>query len=128
MFIGEANELSIILHGNKAKALIDSRTQISSISKSFAQKLKLKINGLQTILNLETTRGSEIPYLGYAEAHFKIPEVEAFNQDVLMLGFPDSPYSYRVLIALGMLHIDMLLNSATKKELEILNNCWKRGT
>ena len=44
-----------------------------------------------------------------------------------MLVLPDSPYSDRVPIAKGMLHIDMLLNLATMEELEKLNNCWKRG-
>ena len=57
--IGEENELNVIL----AKALIDSGAQISSFPKSFTQIFVLKINGLQTILNLETVIGSEIIYL-----------------------------------------------------------------
>ena len=48
----------------------------------------------------------------------KILEVKAFDRDGLMLIVPDSPYSDRVPIAIGTLHIDVLIKIATQEELE----------
>ena len=33
-----------------------------------------------------------MPYLGYVEAHLKIPEIKAFDLDVLLLIVPDSAH------------------------------------
>ena len=56
---------------------MDSGAQISSITISLAKTLKLEIKSLKTILDLEGTGGSLVPYLGYIEMHLKIPEVKA---------------------------------------------------
>ena len=71
-FIGKANKSDVILEGDVVKALIDSGAQISSISKSFAQKLSLKFHSLHIILDLEAIRGSDVLYMGYIEVHIKI--------------------------------------------------------
>ena len=63
----------------------------------------------------------DIPYLGYVEADLKVPEVSAFDTDVLLLIVPDSAYTKHTPIALGTLHIDMVINLATKTVLEYLN-------
>ena len=69
----------------------------------------------------------EGPYLGYVEAHLKIPEIKAFDLDVLLLIVPDSAHTQYTPITLGTLHIDMVIKLATKKELESLNKQWKRS-
>ena len=68
-----------------------------------------------------------MPYLGYVEAHLKIPEIKAFDLDVLLLIVPDSAHTQYTPITLGILHIDMAIKLATKKELESLNKQWKRS-
>ena len=68
-----------------------------------------------------------MPYLGYVEAHLKIPEITAFDLDVLLLIVPDSAHTQYTPITLGTLHIDMVIKLATKKELENLNKQWKRS-
>ena len=50
-----------------------------------------------------------MPYLGYVEAHFKVPEIKAFDQDVLLLIVPDSTPTQHTPITLGTLHIDMAI-------------------
>ena len=62
-----------------------------------------------------------MPYLGYVEAHLKIPEIKAFDLDVLLLIVPDSAHTQYTPITLGTLHIDMAIKLATKRELENLN-------
>ena len=85
------------------------------------------MKGLKTILDLEGTGGLTIPYLAYVETRLQIPEIKAFDRDVLMVVFPDSSYCNRVPIALGTIHIDMLIKMATPEEMGTLGHCWKRG-
>ena len=61
--------------------------------------------------------GSEVPFLGYVEACLKVLEVSAFDIDVLFLIVSDSVHTAHVSITLGTLHIDMIINLATKSEL-----------
>ena len=56
-----------------------------------------------------------MPYLGYVEAHLKIPEIKAFDLDVLLLIVPDSAHTQYTPITLGTLHIDMAIKLATKR-------------
>ena len=60
-----------------------------------------------------------MPYLGYVKVHLKIPEIKAFDLDVLLLIVPDSAHTQYTPIMLGTLHIDMAIQLATKKELEM---------
>ena len=57
--------------------------------------------------------------------HLGVPEIKAFDTDVLLLIVPDSVHTLHAPITLGMLHIDMAIKLATKKELESLNKQWK---
>ena len=58
------------------------------------------------------------------EACLGIPEIKAFDNDVLLLKVPDSLHIMHTPITLGTLHIDMVIKLATKKELENLNKQW----
>ena len=62
-----------------------------------------------------------MPYLGYLEVHLKIPEIKAFDLDVLLLIVPDSAHTQYTPITLS-------IKLATKKELESLNKQWKRSS
>ena len=66
------------------------------MTKSFAEELQLEIKELKTILDIEPTGGGRVPYHGYIECRLKIPQVEKFDLDVLMLVIDDSPYAMRV--------------------------------
>ena len=57
----------------------------------------------------------------------KVPEVKAFDTDVLLLIVPDSAHMTCTPITLGTLHIDIAINLAMKTELENLNKCWNRS-
>ena len=91
------------------------------------KKLNLEPKQLQSILQIEGSGGLEVPYLGYMEVHLKIPEVKAFDQDVLSLIIPDSAHTQYTPITLGTLHINMAIRLATEKELKNLNKQWQRS-
>ena len=109
------------------KGLIDSGAQVSSISNTFAQKLGLQIKKLDTLLELEPTGGGVVPYDGYVEVRMQIPNVKAFDLDVLMLVIPESQYSHRVPITLGTIHIDEIIGLVTDEELYHVDKSWQRG-
>ena len=93
---------------------------MSSISLAWVKKLYLKPQQLQSILQIEGLGGLDVPYLGYVEMHHGIPEIKAFDTDVLLLIVPDSAHTMCTLITLGTLHIDMPMKLDTKNELESL--------
>ena len=60
------------------------------------KKLKLEPKQLQSILQIEGSGGLEVPYLGYVEVCLGIPEVKAFDQDVLLLIVPNSTHTQSI--------------------------------
>ena len=78
-------------------------------------------------MQIEGSGGVEVPYLGYVEIHLKIPEIKAFDQDVLLLIIPNSAHTQCTPITLGTLHVDMAIRLATEKELKNLNKQWQRS-
>ena len=125
--VGQVNETTVMVESQKARALIDSGSQLSAISLAWVKKLNLKPQQLWSILQIEGSGGLEVPYLGYVETRLRITEIKAFDNDVLLLIIPDSAHGQHTPITLGTLHIDMAIKLATKKELENLNKQWKRS-
>ena len=125
--IGEANETDIIIENEKVKGLIDSGAQVSSISDTFASKLGLKIKQLDTLLDLEPTGGGQVLYNWYVELRMQVPNVRAFDLDVLMLVIRESEYSRRVPITIGTIHIDEIIDLITEEELKLASHQWQRG-
>ena len=125
--IGEPNEASVIVEIQKVKGLIDSGAQVSSISNKFVKELNLEVKKLETLLDLEPTGGGQVPYDGYVEVRLQIPNMQAFDLDVLMLVIPESEYSKSVPVTIGTLHIDEIINLITEEELKLANKKWQRG-
>ena len=125
--IGELNETSVIVKNQKVKGLIDSGAQISSILDKFAKDLNLEVKKLEILLDLEPTGGGQVPYDGYVEVRLQIPNVQAFDLDVLMLVIPESEYSKSVPVTIGTIHIDEIINLITDEELKLANRKWQRG-
>ena len=73
--------------------MIDSGSQLSAISLKWVKKLKLKPQQLCSILQIESSGGLEVPYLGYVEVGLKIFEIKAFDLDVLLLIVQDSAHT-----------------------------------
>ena len=61
------------------------------------------------------------------EVHLRIPEVKAFDQDVLLLIISNSTHTQYTPITLGTLHIDMAIKLATEEELRNPNKQWQRS-
>ena len=98
---------------------------MSAIVKSFAKELRLEIKPLKTIFDIEGTGGGTVPYYGYVECRLKLPQIEKFDVDVLMLIIDDIAYGMRVPVQLGTLHINMALDLATEAEMKKLSRRWE---
>ena len=114
--IGESNETHVKLEGQTFEALIDSRAVVSQITQSLATTLGLKIRKLKKIIPMEGAGGVDVPYMGYVEASLQIPEVKSFNEDCLFLVVSDHRYGNSVPLTISTLHIDMIIERATKDE------------
>ena len=69
---GEINESTVLVEGKKARTLIDSGSQLTSISLAWVKKLTLYLQQLYSVLQIEGSGGSEVPYLGYVEACLRL--------------------------------------------------------
>ena len=58
--IGLANEATILIEGQQLVALIDSGAQLSTMSESLVQALKLPIHKLNTLIEAEVSGGGEL--------------------------------------------------------------------
>ena len=67
--VGQSNKVPVIIAGQKVTVLIDSGEQVSSVSSGFCEHMTLKVHPLGRLLELEGTRGSAIPNLGYIEVN-----------------------------------------------------------
>ena len=112
-FIGLANEATIIIEGQWFMALMDSGAQLSTMSESLVQALKLPICKLNTLIEAEVSGGGE--------AQLAIPGIKQMDKDSLFMVTNDSPYTQRVPIQLGTLHIREAMQLATEEEKQSLS-------
>ena len=106
-------------------ALIDSEAQLTQMSLSLGKTLGLAIHTLNTIIEAEPIGGGGVAYLGYLEARLKILGIDKMNKDSLFMVINDRPYTKRVPITIGTLHIRKVLKLATHTE--NLPEAWKVG-
>ena len=126
--IGPANEATILIEGQQFLALIDSGAQLSTMSKSLVQALKLPIHKLNTLIEAEVSGGGVTPYTGYVEARLTIPGIKQMDKDSLFMVTNDSPYTQWVPIQLGTLHIREAMQLATKEEKQSLPSAWETAS
>ena len=61
------------------------------------------------------------------EVQLQVPAIRAFDRDVLLLVVPNIPYGDTVPLQFGAVQIDMMLDVATKDELQALGMSWLQG-
>ena len=113
--VGERNESKIIIEGKQTRALIDSGAQLSLITTTYAKHLGLPIKELRSSFRVEGAGGIDVPYKGFVEAQISIPEIRGFDEPCLLLVSGDSEFGHFCPVILGTLHIDMILEKATKR-------------
>ena len=95
---------------------MDSGAQLSMMMESLVQAMKLPIHKLNTLIEAEVSGGGITPYTGYVEAQLTIPGIKQMDKESLFMVTNDSPYTQRVPIQLGTLHIREAMQLATDEE------------
>ena len=90
-----ANEAEILIDDFKIRAIIDSDTHVSLITKGFCVDYGLKVRPMERCLNLVGTKGFLVLYLGYVKINVKIPHILQYNEDLVMSIIPASCYGDR---------------------------------
>ena len=125
--IGPANAMFVNIEGESYLAVIDSKAQLSALPESLVKRLKLRVYHLNTIIEVEATGGSLVPYTVYVEARLSILGIKAINQNSLFMVVRDTNYTNRVHVQLGTLHIDEALALVTREEYGNLSVAWARA-
>ena len=98
---------------------------MSTMTISQAKKIGLKIQNLESLLDIEGGGGIAIPYIGYVEVNLQIPEIKNYNEDALMMVINDSRYGKKVPFAIGTIHMHAALKEMTKDEWDNMTLSWQ---
>ena len=124
--LGRANESEIEIDEAISKALIDSGTMISMMSKEYCDKHECEILPLDQLVPIKGSGGVDVPYLGYVEVRMQIPGINSFDQDVLMLVSHTTAHCHkRAPFQVGSRIIDQIVKSIMGEELKSLSQSWK---
>ena len=115
----------MIVEGEEYPGLLDSGAQMSTITISQAKKIDLKIQSLESMLDIEGGGGIAIPYIGYVEVQLQIPEIKNYKENALMMVMNDSRYGEKVPFAIGTIHIHAAIEKMTKEELDKMTLPWQ---
>ena len=102
--VGSRNESEVLINGQKCMALIDSGSDISTLSEGFYQSMEPKpelFNMADFNLNITGASGSKIPYSGYCEAEVCMSNIEHEPVAVPILIVPTTGYSGQVPLIVG---------------------------
>ena len=72
--VGTANETDVVIGNIRAKALLDTGSTVSTLSKEFYDRhfQDQQIHPVTNILNIECADGKDLPYEGYIELDLNI--------------------------------------------------------
>ena len=82
------NIARVEINGVKTRALMDSGSQVNMMTEKFLKMVGLILRPLADLglkLGIEGSAGTNIPYLGYTEANFKLPTADNYSSDQLFL-------------------------------------------
>lgn len=104
--VGKANECNAFVDGHLCKALLDTGSQVTSISESFYRRYlsHRAIQSVNKLLKVIGVTGQNVQFLGYIELDIKFPEEESgvkTSQTVLVLVVPGTEYNKRVPLVVG---------------------------
>ena len=116
--VGSSNETKVVLNNIKTSALIDTGSQVSSVSESFYRKhleATTELMELDESFGVECADGQQLPFIGFIKCQITIPEVEINKDEGLFLVVPDTNYSSRVPVLIGTNVLEQLMKRCEQK-------------
>ena len=122
--IGKIPELKCKINDVECFSLIDTGSQISSLSHDFFLQhfSDCKLNDLSDILNIQSAGGDSLPYIGYFDCEIDIPlsDKDSFKINVPILVVPSTPYNLKVPLLIGTNVLNWLSKYSVKPEIDCL--------
>lgn len=104
--VGPANESSAIINGKYSKCLLDTGSQVTTLTLSFYEENlnEIPLRPLEELLYLEGAGNQDVPYFGYIEVAITLPEehnISGKEFNVLALIVQDGKYNKNVPLLVG---------------------------
>ena len=131
--VGSRCEASVEIEGDRVSCLLDSGSQVSTMSISYFNRHlsdSFSLHPIGKLVTIEAANGLPIPYLGFVQVNIELaPDLTACqaSTSVLMFVCPDTPYTTDVPIILGtnVLHEICSQTDAEQRSLPALDNVLK---
>ena len=125
--VGSANEAVIKINGFDCKCLLDTGSQVSTVSEDLCDRLNLTVQPLNNILKLTDAGGSQLYYSGFVEASLHLTDLGDFSIKSLLLVVPHTSYHDTVPVLLGKNVLDLSFSHLIDQDLSLdsLSTAWK---
>ena len=125
--VGLANEAVIKINGFDCKCLLDTGSQVSTVSEDLCDRLNLTVQPLNNILKLTDAGGSQLYYSGFVEASLHLTDLGDFSIESLLLVVPHTEYHETVPVLLGKNVLDLSFSHLIDQDLSLdsLSTAWK---
>ena len=124
--VGPANEVQVQIEDNICQALLDTGSQVSTISEQYYQDYlsqTVEICPLTEVLEVENAGGNELPYKGYISTNITIPSVDE-THTVLMLVVPSTQYHQETPVLLGTNIIGLFMDKFRELGSQAIPSAW----
>ncbi len=115
--IGNATEISCKINNITVNGLLDTGSQISSISRKFYMEnlSKLPLHNIDNLLKIESVSGESLPYFGYIEVTISLQcdNNQFVSKSIPLLVVPDTTYNNQVPLLLGTNLLQRFSNIST---------------
>lgn len=104
--VGDRCESSVFIDGIETCCLLDSGSQVSTVSESFYRNHLANtrtLESLQQVINIEGAGGNLLPYIGYVSANVSFPGKPSDDEttECFFLVCPDTSFSCKVPVLMG---------------------------
>ena len=125
--VGSANEAVIRINGFDCKCLLDTGSQVSTVSEDLCDRLNLTVQPLNNILKLTDAGGSQLYYSGFVEASLHLTDLGDFSIESLLLVVPHTSYHDTIPVLLGKNVLDLSFSHLIDQDLSLdsLSTAWK---
>ena len=101
--LGGTNTTHVLIKGKLVAALLDTGSNVSTISENYYDKVlsnHTPLLSLNELINIEVANGAKLPYKGYIELTVGIPSTQS-SVDVPVLVVPDTSFKADIPVLLG---------------------------
>lgn len=119
--IGPRCAASVFLEGISCKSILDSGSQVTTISESFHKNhlCHLPIQPIHALLEIEGAGGQDVPYLGYIETHITFPQAITGKEEELValtLVVPECHFNSEIPLLIGTNVLFRLYHHALERD------------